>query len=340
MAVHTLAQSRTIYSPQKPVTILNGSGTELSNLQQNKNKAKRKTITQTIMLALIDIAKEHKHFELMQSYWNTYHCQSHIQSYNKKTFGKYCKNRHCTHCCAIRKANIINRYYPILKNWNDAYFVTLTSRAVKAHNLKRNIDGTLRAFRKIKDRFRKRNERGNGFNLVGIKSLECNFNATKKTYNPHLHLIVQTEEMANLLIDEWLAIWTKEHTHIVAQDKRPINDLEHCLIEIIKYGSKIFIEPDIKKKKTSKVPPKIYANALHNIFYAMKGIRIFDRFGFNLQKQMKVKNQKTFTKDYQNWHFDLKLNDWYNFETGELLTNYKCSNELDYLLQNMELNIC
>jgi len=56
--------------------------------------------------------------------------------------------------------------------------------------------------------------------------------------------------------------------------------------------------------------------------------------------QLKVKKQKTFTKDYQNWHFDLKLNDWYNFETGALLTSYKCSNELDYLLHNMELNTC
>jgi len=123
-------------------------------------------------------------------------------------------------------------------------------------------------------------------------------------------------------------------TNIVAQHKRPIKDLEHCLIELIKYGSKIFTEPDIKKKKTSKVPPKIYANALHNIFYAMKGKRIFDRFGFNLPAQLKVKNQKTFTKHYQDWHFDLKLNDWFNFETGELLTNYKCSKNLLYTFLN------
>jgi len=40
------------------------------------------------MLSLIDIAKEPKHFELMQSYRNTYHCKSHIKSYDKKTFVK------------------------------------------------------------------------------------------------------------------------------------------------------------------------------------------------------------------------------------------------------------
>jgi|GEM_PF-4625550 len=63
------------------------------------------------MLSLIYIAKEPKHFELMQSYRNTYHCKSHIKSYDKNTFVKYCKNRHYTHCCVIRKVNIINCYY-------------------------------------------------------------------------------------------------------------------------------------------------------------------------------------------------------------------------------------
>jgi len=43
---------------------------------------------------------------------------------------------------------------------------------------------------------------------------------------------------------------------------------EHCLIELIKYGSKIFTEPDIKEKKTSKVPPR-FMQMLCTIFFSL-----------------------------------------------------------------------
>jgi len=49
----------------------------------------------------------------------------------------------------------------------------------------------------------------------------------------------------------------------------------------IKYGSKIFIEPDVNEKPATG-DAKIYAAGLYNIFDAMKGLRIFERFCFNL----------------------------------------------------------
>ncbi len=50
----------------------------------------------------------------------------------------------------------------------------------------------------------------------------------------------------------------------------------------MEYGSKIFTEPDVNKKSNEKNKAKIHVAALNNIFQAMKGHRIFDRFGFNL----------------------------------------------------------
>lgn len=63
--------------------------------------------------------------------------------------GKYCKNRFCTLCCSIRKAEIINRYYPIIKQWKEPHFVSITIKAVKEDKLKIRIDGLLRGFKRI-----------------------------------------------------------------------------------------------------------------------------------------------------------------------------------------------
>ncbi|WNH11258.1 hypothetical protein [Thalassobellus suaedae] len=43
-----------------------------------KGRAKRKTITQIMMLKLIEIAQEEGEPELEKSYWNTYYCQQNL----------------------------------------------------------------------------------------------------------------------------------------------------------------------------------------------------------------------------------------------------------------------
>jgi hypothetical protein len=55
----------------------------------------------------------------------------------------------------------------------------------------------------------------------------------------------------------------------------------------VKYGSKIFSEPDVNKKAKGGRNPKLYVSALHYIFLSMKGLRIFERFGFDLPKKTK-----------------------------------------------------
>jgi len=181
-------------------------------------------------------------------------------------------------------------------------------------------------------------ERGKGILLVGIKSLECNFNQSKKTYNPHLHLIVQNKAMADILIAEWVELWLrgKKHTYVSrkAQLAVPVKDKEAALIEIVKYGSKIFTEPDINKKGNGADDRVIYAGALNNIFHAMKGKRIFDRFGFDLpQKSIEAKGMFV-CNDAEEWEFDINELDWINYDTGEKLTNYLPPKRLMELLEN------
>ena len=164
----------------------------------------------------------------------------------------------------------MNRYLPILKEWHEPYFVTLTVKSVTKKNLRKWIkEGLLRGFHQIVENYRKRYQRGNGIKLIGIKSLECNFNPKTNTYNPHFHIIVPSKTMADILVNEWLLKWGKLHTNKKAQKSLPVTNKEKALIEVVKYGSKIFTQPDVRKKSKQKGNRDIYSAALNNIFIAM-----------------------------------------------------------------------
>ena len=330
---NTLAQNGTAYD-KIPAVILIGNGSELRNTKALKGRAKRKMITQKMILSLIDVGNNKTlKDEQTKSYWNTYHCQNKVYTAMGRLYGKYCKNRYCTLCCSIRKAEIINKYLPVIQTWSEPYFVTLTAKAVPLKALNKRMKDMNRGFRKISSKYRKRNQRGEGIKLIGIKSLECNFNPVKKTYNPHFHLIVSTKEIADILINEWLKICTFKFARRAAQNSRLITDKARDLIEIIKYGSKIFTEPDVNRK--SKGNASIHAAALDNIFRAMKGLRIFERFGFNLPKEKIKRTSKILViQKFDEWMFDLKYFDWLNINNKKLLTDYTPSLQLQELLHN------
>jgi hypothetical protein len=332
-AFNTLAQNGT-GNGQKGGTIITGKGTELRSDKVLKGRAKRKMISQKLALTFLGIAEEKGNTVILNSLWNSYHCQSKIYSFEGRIYGRYCKNRFCTLCNSIRKAEIINKYSAVLKAWDKPYFVTLTIKACKQNQLRKMFKGLVRGFRQINAKYRKRNQRGCGIRLIGIKSMECNFNPKANTYNPHLHLIVENKRIADLLIDEWLAKWSPKFTVRAAQDKRPVNDIERDLVEIIKYGSKIFTEPDINKKSVGGNDKEIYAAALYNIFVAMKGLRIFERFGFNLPSQKRKAVGSRFVTDFDEWIFIPQYFDWQNVDNELVLSSYSPKAKLVELLDN------
>lgn len=332
--MYTLADNGTKITGQKQL-IVNGEGSDLSKKEALKGRAKRKTITQIMMLKLIEVAQDKGDIALEKSYWNTYYCQQNIFTSNGRLYGKYCKNRFCTLCCSIRKAEMINKYYPKMKHWEVPYFVTLTVKACKADKLKVYIKKFIQGFKRITEKYRKRYQRGKGRLLIGVRSLECNFNPTKKTYNPHFHIITKDKYTAEVLLEEWLKLWTPKFTNRKGQNIQKINDLEKGLIEIIKYGSKIFTEPDLKKRDKETSTTQIFIKALDTILNAMKGKRIFDRFGFNLpKKNNKVKNTEKLLLDYSEWEYDIKSSDWLNVSTGDFLSGYSTPSHLQALLEN------
>jgi hypothetical protein len=329
---NTLAQNETSFDGNASV-ILIGNGSDLNNGKAIKGRAKRKLITQKIVLGLIDVANKKEGKLNKKSLWNTFHCQNRIYTSNGKLHGKYCKNRFCTICCAIRKADIINRYLPVVQNWSQPHFVTLTVRAVPFSRLNAVMKSMIRGLQKIIAKYRKRNLRGKGMKLQGIRSLECNFNPNRKSYNPHFHLITPDKQTANVLVNEWLKCSKKGWTGPGAQNISKVHSNQIALIELIKYGSKIFTEPDVNKNAKIKGPRKIYLSALSNVFTAMYGLRIFERFGFNLPPTTIEKGGSVLVQKFDEWIFDQKYFDWINSKNGQGLSDYKPPLELIQLLE-------
>jgi hypothetical protein len=94
-------------------------GTDILNNPSLANRAKRKVISRKMVLALIHVIEKKGETERKQAYRNAYHCQNKVIVSGSKMYGKYCKNRFCKVCSDIRKAEIINKYYPTLLQWDD-----------------------------------------------------------------------------------------------------------------------------------------------------------------------------------------------------------------------------
>jgi hypothetical protein len=66
----------------------------------------------------------------------------------------------------------------------------------------------------------------------------------------------------------------------------------------------------------------------------MKGLRIFERFGFNLpQKNAAKPAEVSIVKQYDEWTFDLKQFDWLNRE-GKKLTDFSPFLQMIELINN------
>lgn len=140
-------------------------------------------------------------------------------------------------------------------------------------------------------------------------------------------------------MDDWLKKWKAGGTNRKGQYMEEVYSAKNGLVEIIKYGSKIFTEPDLDKKSKTGTPTQIYLAALETIFTAMKGVRIFDRFGFNIgRRKSEVSGAQLFNAKlaavYEEFEYDPVKSDWVNVANDEVLSGYKMPTQLEALLGN------
>jgi hypothetical protein len=153
-------------------------------------------------------------------------------------------------------------------------------------------------------------------------------------------LIIPNKWTSEIILSEWLAFWPKGQTNEKAQHSRPVKDKEKDLIKIIKYSTKVFTEPDSKRGRRKRGEHKVFAAALFHIIKSTKGLRIFDRFGFNLPKKARVsKPPERKIQDYEEWEFNMEHGNWAHTEWEAVLTDYVFPDELSYLLAGIDKTI-
>lgn len=199
--------------------------------------------------------------------------------------------------------------------------------------MKTAIKETQAKFRLIVKRLRKRHLRGTGCKIMGLRALECNFNAKTRTYNPHFHIIVPSKEVADAFLQEWLKEWGLRYAHPDAQNCRKVENPTEDLKEIIKYETKVITNPEPmrgKKKRTYK----IYPRALDVIYTAMKGERLVERFGFQAPKPELEKQKARVVSEYEVWDFHARSADWLHNDHESSLTGFEPTIELQIILAN------
>ena len=271
------------------------------------NSTIRKHSTISTLVQLIDVSS----LEWNKKYWKSYHCKNVLLQDGNKLNGSLCRKRWCQTCNRIKTAEMIKGYSEPLKELqkdNDLYFVTLTTKTVKAGKLQSEINKRYKAFTRIKDNLRK----NYGIKLVGARKLEITYNETTNEYHPHFHFIQQGKHEAEMLQKLWLQQFP--NASIKAQDIRLIDaNNSDNLVEIFKYATK----QAVKDTATAK--------ALHNIYTAIDGKRTFQPYG----KLRKVKEPKEVKEDSLNadfiepnqeiWVYDNIEKDYFNAKDVKLI---------------------
>lgn len=261
------------------------------------------------------------------SYRNSLYCCDELYQREGEITSKWCKNRWCPNCQRNKMAEMIEAYSPRLRKEKNLYFVTLTRPNVKAEQLSDELKIYQEIWRKIVNSRTFRKTMDNG--MIGIRKLECTYHATKyilkkhkewrvnkegkkykyewfevtdrpdpwyDTYHPHLHLLVNSLEMARYIRDKWLQLnptstkSAQDIRKVVNERKVELRDENGCLVldeagkvqhsiietnemlEIFKYFTKLIA----KDSNGRRFFDPIHMNV---IFEAMRGKRVYFRIG-------------------------------------------------------------
>jgi hypothetical protein len=204
---------------------------------------------------------------------------------------------------------MINKYEPVVSQFENPVFVTLTIPNIKADELRPTIEQMQRDFYSII------NLKSNRGNMHGIRKTESTYNPYRNDYHPHFHVLIDGFENAIRLYDSWLN--RNPHAHKKGQDIK-IAD-QGSMMELFKYLTKINISLDKEDKR-------IYPKALDTIFRAFRNKRTIG--GFGLPKLTDpIEDYTPLNEVFENdrhglFEWDNDYCDWIDYETGELLTNY------------------
>jgi hypothetical protein len=189
-------------------------------------------------------------------YWDAYVCGS-IQGFR-------CNTKWCYWCNMKWSIKTSFKYLDELESFEDAHFVTLTSRKVNYNDFTTN---KIKEYQKRIGDIIKASKRTLGHGK-GVRKFEITYskNSSYPKINMHYHIITDSLELANIIRERWIKAnegsFSRGQQVSVLTDKDEVRkSLFYCL----------------------KSPVPIYKSsnfyALDKIFLAIKGIRIIQPFG-------------------------------------------------------------
>lgn len=288
------------------------STTSTNDKKRLLKRARRKYLSNRLALQLVNAGNKNGS-KLVNSYWRSFRCCRAIFKMADDTLRtEYCKNRWCMVCNSIRTAQLINDYVPLFNELPNKYFVTLTIPNMIGLELPNAIKNMQKSFNSMRKTFEKRHKKNEMVYLVGVRKLECTYNAIFNDYHPHYHLIIDGEKNAADVVSYWLKKYPKAKR--AAQDIRPAD--MNSVKELFKYFTKVVC------KHNSKNEYKIYADALDIMFQSIKGKRIFQSFGMTKPKAQPKEDNVILSSDVSDiYEWNNEVTTWVN-EQGEKLVEY------------------
>lgn len=291
---------------------------KIDELQKLFRKLTRKKhFSQALAYGLFYSHEVDDYHQLRKAYIKTIYCGQELipmtnEDGKRRFASKRCEGRWCPRCQSIRIAKLIQGYGPALSKLENLYFVTLTAPTVKGDELPNQIKAFQKRWRSITNQKYWRDNKP-----IGIRKTECTIRPNEM-YHYHWHLIIQGEENAKWIVEQWLKRCPEANG--LAQDIRPVKQGDW--LEIFKYFTKLVAQDKSTGKRF------IDFKRLDLVMQVMRGKRVYQPFGGIKQvKEDDLEDDLASVeiKDeyYKLWKWATGIG-YVNYETGEILTgNYE-----------------
>lgn len=293
--------------------------------------AGRKAVSDALKIKMLSILDS----PLNDSYRKSLFCCKEIEQFGQKKVSKYCNYRWCFVCNCIRAGILIKSYSPHIAAMKDGRFVTLTQTSVKRPDLAKCIDSSKKRLSACFKDIRAKIIRDTGISnpVKGIAKLEANYNPNTDSFNVHFHVIVDGDNNAEALINQWLkkcgdsgikAIRGAQHIR-VADEKAPV--------ELFKYFIKLITHKNFN------------AFGMDAFFNATQNRRLITAYGGIKAIKEDVIIDNSFLIDWKEPRYDkypwvgkvggTLVPDWVSLATGELLSDYVPTPDDSYVFDNL-----
>jgi hypothetical protein len=294
-----------------------------------QKRARRKAISKALAWALFRVAKGGR---LKRAYWRTANtCCEVMKQADGTITSRYCLSRWCAVCGAIRQAVLTEKYNPVLRQWEDKQFLTLTVKNCSATLLRPTLKGMAKSFR-MAIQYARRNHPG--VKIRAIRALEVTYNG-EAGFHPHYHVVVEGKAVAKTMLSWWVR--NRDDVGHMGQDLRPVT--EGFEAELFKYCVKLATTRKGEDGKLEVAP----VWALNEIYGALYRLKQIQGYGIAIPEIVEEEAEvnavvRAFKDVDEKKYFDWWQagRDWYSTQTGELLTEYSPSNRMEDFITKLE----